>query len=71
MKKTAPDEDVVMNIIAEIANDQYVNTNAEAVNRTADIKNRIRRIEIREGFQKELFEAIVQNITLGTPGSKL
>lgn len=71
LEKTAPDEDVVMNFIAEIANDQYVNTNAEAVNRTADIKNRIRRIEIREGFQKELFEAIVQDITLGTVGVEI
>ena len=35
------------------------------------VKNRIRRIEIREGFQKELFEAIVQNITLGTAGVEI
>ena len=65
LKKDDIDQEKVLQIIIQMASEQYDQIRSTTVHQTEEIKRKIRRIEIRNAFSPELFEAITAIIRLG------
>ena len=65
LKKDVIDQEKVLQIIIQMASEQYDQIRSTTVHQTEEIKRKIRRIEIRESFSTELFEAVALVIRLG------
>ena len=71
LNRKHPDEDIILEHIMNLATEEYETTTAEKELLCERIKKTIRRIEIKEGFDKETFDLIVRTILLGKDQIKI